>query len=506
MEALYAKNTFNKIPIQKETKALPVKWVFTYKFDSDVFLTKFKARLCVCGNLQKANDREARATTLATRIFRFLAGLVAHFDLETVKLDFVNAYLNSELDETVHIRLPEGFNEPGWALKVLKAFYGLQRSGFLWQRTLQQTLEKVDSKPVDDDACMYNDRKLILFSYFDDVVLLSRTEDIGHLENRRHQLKGTFQAWDLGELKWFLNIQVILSRCEKKLWLCQDDYVEKLAKKFHAEYARKATTPLSKTGSGSLQKYSGTATAADIHFFQTLIGFLIYVAVVTRSDIAYAVRALASQMSDPGPQHIEEGRRVIAYLRDTKHYAIQYGQDATANNESSTGVFNRGFDPSTDAAFADDVFTQRSTDGQVFRLFGGGATDWKSKRRPTVSKSTIEAELLSLSRAGGGTFAWKRLFTQMKFDPGHELTIWCDNLQTVGIGMKEAPALITNLRHIDIHSMWLREVTQRGQLRVEWIKTADMVADGMTKSLGAQEHLIFVKSLGLADCKNMVNC
>lgn len=133
-------------------KLLPVKWVFTYKFDSNGFLIKFKARLYACGNSPRANGSDARATTLATRIFRFLAALIAHFDLETVQLDFVNAYLNSELDEKVYAQLPQGFKELGWALELLRALYCLRRSGLLWQRKLRSTLEKLGFRPVDDDA------------------------------------------------------------------------------------------------------------------------------------------------------------------------------------------------------------------------------------------------------------------------------------------------------------------------------------------------------------------
>ena len=52
---------------EKPAKAfiIPLKWVFTYKFDADGFLEKFKARLCVRGDFQHKHGkrREIRATT-----------------------------------------------------------------------------------------------------------------------------------------------------------------------------------------------------------------------------------------------------------------------------------------------------------------------------------------------------------------------------------------------------------------------------------------------------------
>ena len=60
---------------------LPLKWVFKCKFDSDGYLQKLKARLCVRGDLQ-ITEEETYAATLAARIFRALMAIAAAFDLE----------------------------------------------------------------------------------------------------------------------------------------------------------------------------------------------------------------------------------------------------------------------------------------------------------------------------------------------------------------------------------------------------------------------------------------
>ena len=49
---LEKKQTFAWINQSEATKRqLPLKWVFKYKFDTDGYLVKFKARLCVRGDL-----------------------------------------------------------------------------------------------------------------------------------------------------------------------------------------------------------------------------------------------------------------------------------------------------------------------------------------------------------------------------------------------------------------------------------------------------------------------
>ena len=80
----------------------------------------------VCGNQQKRHDLPTRATTLAITSLRVLLSLVAKFDLETLQLDAVNAFVHADLDETVFMKMPPGYGEQGKALKLNRALYGLR--------------------------------------------------------------------------------------------------------------------------------------------------------------------------------------------------------------------------------------------------------------------------------------------------------------------------------------------------------------------------------------------
>jgi hypothetical protein len=102
------------VPISKELiqnhQILPLLWVFTYKFDENGYLSKFKARICVRGDLQIMTINDTRATTLAARTLRTLLALMAAFDLESMQYDAINAFINSEIDEDVYIEYPPGYN------------------------------------------------------------------------------------------------------------------------------------------------------------------------------------------------------------------------------------------------------------------------------------------------------------------------------------------------------------------------------------------------------------
>jgi hypothetical protein len=163
--------------------------------------------------------------------------------------------------------------------------------------------------------------------------------------------------------------------------------------------------------------------------------------------------------------------------------------------ESSSYVWDKSlFYGASDAAFADDAENRRLSHGYLFKLYG--TIDWKATRQRSVTKSTTEAELIALSATGGEIEWWIRVFKQVKFDPEIQPTIYCDNEQTVGIFNKEEERLHTKLRHVNTHQMWVRQGVQEKRLHVGWCLTAEMPADGLTKSLVKQKHTEFVRQLG----------
>lgn len=57
-----------------------------------------------------------------------------------------------------------------------------------------------------------------------------------------------------------------------------------------------------------------------------MIGSLVYIVVISRSDIAFPVNVLARQMSNPNDQHLAEAKRIIGYLPETRNYGLVYAE------------------------------------------------------------------------------------------------------------------------------------------------------------------------------------
>jgi hypothetical protein len=64
--------------------------------------------------------------TLAACFFCVFMVLAAHFDLELTQYDAVNIFVHVKLDETVFMKMPDGYWKNNYILKLNKALYGLQ--------------------------------------------------------------------------------------------------------------------------------------------------------------------------------------------------------------------------------------------------------------------------------------------------------------------------------------------------------------------------------------------
>ena len=465
---------------------LPLLWVFKYKFDTDGYLTKFKARLCVRGDLQ-TTEQDTYAATLAARTFRALMAISAAFDLEAHQFDAVNAFVNSDLDEEIYCQPPEGYQRPDSTWLLLRALYGLKQSPLLWYRDFTTALEDLGLQPVPGVNCLFANDFLLLFFYVDDIVVLYHKKYTQKVKEFEDSLLRRFEMRSLGELKWFLGIRIERDRPARRLWLCQDSYISKLTAKFHVNLDGKMPrTPLFSELLAAEDSHQ--ATAQQILAYQQRVGSLNFAAAITRPDIAHATSKLASFLRNPTAEHLAAADRTLQYLCSTRTYAIEF------SGENDAQIFKCA----SDAAYADDPISRRSSDGFLFQLYGG-AIDWRAGKQKTVTTSSTEAELLSLSTAAREVIWWRRFFANIKFDTQQTTQIHCDNLQTIGITTKETVKLETRLRHVDIHQHWLRQEVQHGTISIKWLPTAQMPADGLTKALPAQKHATFLRQLNLVD-------
>lgn len=259
---------------------------------------------------------------------------------------------------------------------------------------------------------------------------------MNHIVQFKTAVNNKYGIKDLGEAISFLNIRILRDRKVKKLWICQDGYVDKICSKFGIdETLRTATTPLAT--SYRPQPFEGQATTQQIVEMQEKVGSILYAAVVSRPDVSFAASQLSQFCTNPSPEHLRWANRVLSYLQTTKYYTIEFLGSVERSAEVETSDEDV-LQLSSDASFADDPETRKSTQGYLMKMFKGPIM-WQSSKQKTVTTSTTEAELLSLSHIAKEIIGLYRLFAQIEFDPEQQPRILCDNQQTVGLVQKERP-------------------------------------------------------------------
>ena len=90
------------------------------------------------------------------------------------------------------------------------------------------------------------------------------------------------------------------------------------------------------------------------------------------------------------------------------------------------------------------------------KLFGGAAA-WRANKQDKVITSSNEAEFLAISQTAKEAIYLSRLMQALNLVISEALTIKFDNAQTIWLLVDKSMKLQTKLRHVDIHSHWLRQ-------------------------------------------------
>lgn len=80
---------------------------------------------------------------------------------------------------------------------------------------------------------------------------------------------------------------------------------------------------------------------------------------------------------------------------------------------------------------------------------------------------------------------------------GQPQLLYMDNQSAMKIAMSSASQVNERTKHIDIRYHFVRDAYQQGRIRIEYLPTADMTADILTKSLPREAHQRHITGMGL---------
>ncbi|GJT58366.1 ribonuclease H-like domain-containing protein [Tanacetum coccineum] len=225
------------------------------------------------------------------------------------------------------------------------------------------------------------------------------------------------------------------------LFLSQKKYAVKILDKAHMVNCNLSRTPIdteSKLGSDG-------DPVSDPTLYRILAGSLQYLT-FTRPDISYAVQQVCFYMHDPREPHFSALKRTLRYVRD----------------------------------WAGCPTTRRST--SVYCVFlGNNLLSWSSKRQPTLSRSSAEAEYRGVANVVAETCWLRNLLRELHTPLSFATLVYCDNVSAVYLSSN--PVQHQRTKHIEINIHFVRYLVVVGQVRVLHVPSRYQYTDFFTKGL-----------------------
>ena len=210
--------------------------------------------------------------------------------------------------------------------------------------------------------------------------------------------------------------------------------------------------------------------------FRELIGALLWIAMLTRPDIANAVRAVARYCSAPKLIHWKAARSILGYAVRTSSFGISF-QKGTL-----TGISLISF---ADADYASRSTDRRSVSGGVV-MCAGGPVSWHSKTQKCVTLSTTQAEYVAMSDMGKEILFLRQVWCFVLPKARTPcIAMYEDNEGAIQIANHSISN--SNSKHIDVRHHFLRELVERKEIEIIHVASKYQHADFLTKALPERE-------------------
>lgn len=219
MAALEKNATWDMVPLPKGKKTIGCRWVFTVKHKVDGTVDRFKARLVAKGYTQSygVDYQETFAPVAKLDTIRVLLSLAVNQDWPLLQFDVKNAFLHGDLVEEVYMDPPPGiekYSKTTMVCKLKKALYGLKQSPRAWFGRFTKCMKSFGYTQSNTDHTLFlkhrNGKVTALIIYVDDMVLTG--DDLEEIGNLQKYLASEFEMKRLGDLKYFLGIEVARSK------------------------------------------------------------------------------------------------------------------------------------------------------------------------------------------------------------------------------------------------------------------------------------------------------
>jgi hypothetical protein len=338
----------------------------------------------------------------------------------------------------------------------------------MWYLTFTEWAVKAGYVPCDGDPCwfLHSTEKKMIIIYVDDMILAAENQTL--LQEMGQSLLAKFQSRIMGAPTYFLGMNMVYKKEKGEVILRQHTYIEAIVEKYGLTTLLPRKLPMVH---GLALVKSEQSTSEHFDEYGSLIGALLFLAVCTRPDIAFAVGVLSKFVSRPTKEHWEAAINVVAYLKGTKMNGIKLGENV--DNELFAYA---------DSDWAGDIEDRISVSGGMM-FWGDSIISWFSRKQSMVCLSTAEAETHALVDVGKEVIYVQNLVAEiLKFFDMGELQVpivYTDNQPAIDavLGGKG------RTKHYDIRVKFLAKNVVDKVFVIFKVDSRDNKADLLTKVL-----------------------
>ncbi|BFG20722.1 hypothetical protein CerSpe_069960 [Prunus speciosa] len=486
MEALEKNSTWEMVQLPQGKKPVGCRWIYTIKYKADGSIDRYKARLVAKGYTQTygIDHQETFAPVAKINTIRVLMSLAANLDWPLLQYDVKNAFLHGELQEEVYMEPPPGTSMalgPNTVCKLRKSLYGLKQSPRAWFGKFTDSMKRFGYTQSHSDHTLFlkrrGDKLTALIIYVDDMVVTGNDNE--EMKNLQKLLASKFEMKELGELQYFLGIEV--ARSTHGIFLSQRKYVLDLLTETGMLDCKPADTPIEQNH--KLGMYPNQVPT-DKERYQRLVGRLIYLS-HTRPDIAYAVSMVSQFMHQPSEAHMNAVTRIMRYLKAAPAKGLIFSKHTHMDPEGYT-----------DADWAGSITDRRSTSG-YFTFVGGNLVTWRSKKQKVVARSSAEAEFRGMAQGVCELLWLRRLLKDLGVKPLKATNLYCDNKSAIEIAHN--PVQHDRTKHVEVDRHFIKEKLERGIIKFPFVNSENQLADILTKAVSSKVFHDSLDKLGMRD-------
>ena len=473
IESMERNNTWSRTELPKGKKLIGCRWVYTIKYKSTGEVERYKARLVAKGYTQVYGEdyTETFAPVAKLHSVRVLLSIAVNLSWGLWQMDVKNAFLQGDLEEEVFMAPPEGYGAHTQEVcKLRKAIYGLKQSPRAWYQKLSNCLLEKGFVKSEADHTLFTQKNkeglVAVLIYVDDIIITG--DDVEGIRRTKEGLRSSFDIKDLGELKYFLGIE--MTREPKGMFISQRKYVMDLLKETGKLGSKPAKTPIEE----GYQDDSKEEMWPDVKQYQRLVGKLIYLT-ITRPDICFAVNRVSQHMQTPKTHHWSMVERILRYLKGTPGKGIWL----ECNGHTELEAY-------CDADWAGDKQDRKSTTGYC-TFVGGNLVTWRSKKQKVIALSSAEAEYRAMKEVTKEMIWLKALLKDLGIHETKPMSLYCDNQAAIHIALN--PVFHERTKHIEVDCHFIRGKIQDGLITPKFVRSGDQMAD------------IFTKATSLSICK-----